>query len=102
MFDKPTEVFLVKRSRTDDQKQEQETLVYRKNAETGLVEKIGRTLMEYKTPIYHIDLGSGKILTAQIDEVSYEERKSVTANELHTKALMKEITNNLGQNVAKN
>ena len=93
------EVFLVKRSRTDDQKQEQETLVYRINAETGLVEKIGRTSNSWQGEQFHIDVKRGKRLIAQTGEVSYDERESVTANELHTKALMEEIKNNLGQDI---
>lgn len=93
------EVFLVKRSRTDDQKQEQETLVYRRNAETGLVEKIGRTSNSWQGEQFHIDVKGGKRLVAQTGEVSYDERESVSANELHTKALMEEIKNNLGQNI---
>ncbi|MCR5146762.1 MAG: hypothetical protein K6B70_05415 [Clostridia bacterium] len=93
------EVFLVKRSHTDDQNQEQETLVYRKNAETGILEKIGNTHMAYKTLYFYIDLPGGKRLTAQPEEVTYDEKENITANELHTKALMEEIKNNLGQDV---
>lgn len=93
------EVFLVKRSRIDDQKQEQETLVYRKNAETGLVEKIGSTSNSWQGEQFHIDVEGGKRLVVQTGEVSYDEKESVTANELHTKALIEEIKNNLGQNI---
>ena len=93
------EVFLVKRSRTDDQKQEQETWVYRRNAESGLVEKIGITSNSWQGEQFHIDVEGGKRLVAQTGEVSYDEKESIIANELHTKALMEEIKNNLGQNV---
>lgn len=94
------EVFLVKRMRTYSYKPtEEETLVYRKNAETGLLEKIGDTHKAYKTLHFYIDLPGGKRLTAQPEEVTYDEKENITANELHTKALMEEIKNNLGQDV---
>lgn len=93
------ELFIVKTSNTDDQKQEQKTRAYRKNKETGIIEEIGEIHNAYKTPTFYIDLPDGKRLTALPEEVTYDEKESITANELHTKALMEEIKNNLGQNI---
>lgn len=93
------EVFLVRKSNSNDPSRDQETLVYRRNEETGLIEKIGRTHMDYKTLNYHIDIKGFKRFTAQADEVSFDEKESVTGNELHTKVLVEEIKKNLGQDI---
>lgn len=99
------EVFLVNRSNTDELNQKSTTYVYRKNKETGLIEKIGETGSIRKayskdlTQGFYIDLEDGKRLVADSNDISYDEKESITANELHTKALMEEVKKSLGQNI---
>lgn len=103
------EVFLVNRSYTDKLNQAPTTDVYRRNDKTGIMEKIGTVANianakpEDRVPYYslNVDLGNGypERIVAKTSNVSYEEKDSITANELHTKALMKEVTKSLGQNI---
>lgn len=82
---------------------ENKSEVYRRNEETGLMEKIGRQQIQGGVSQYilDVDVGEGRLkrLNEQSSEVSYDEKGSITAREVHEKALLEEVKKGLKQDV---
>ena len=98
------EVFVIEYANTSDGNIiENRSDVYRRNEETGLMEKIGKQYTPGGIPQYvlDVDVGKGRLsrLQAQSSEVSYDESGSLNAKEIHEKALLEEVKKSLGQDV---